>query len=190
MKHLKLVNEFLVASGRPAQLGQAVGIDHSLGSGAMTDFGPLAGGRLARPGGAGDRTGQSRRRRFEHRRQIAENRSGEGYRPTASAWRATFRRSTCGARLESGWSCPANGFSNWLRSQRPYAITTLRPTNNLILRAWSSTRIWSRTVPAVTDTPYSRRGTEEQRRQHRDNGWRPREPHPAEVAHDERRELS
>ncbi|HEX6757030.1 MAG TPA: ferritin-like domain-containing protein [Propionibacteriaceae bacterium] len=36
MKHLKLVNEFLVASGRPAQLGQAVGIDHSLGSGAMT----------------------------------------------------------------------------------------------------------------------------------------------------------
>ena len=41
MKHLKLVNEFLVASGRPAQLGQAVGIDHSLGSGAMTDFGPL-----------------------------------------------------------------------------------------------------------------------------------------------------
>jgi Ferritin-like len=32
MKHLKLVNEFLVASGRPAQLGQAVGIDHSLGS--------------------------------------------------------------------------------------------------------------------------------------------------------------
>jgi hypothetical protein len=41
MKHLKLVNEFLVASGRPAQLGQAVGIDHSLGSGAMTVFGPL-----------------------------------------------------------------------------------------------------------------------------------------------------
>jgi hypothetical protein len=41
MKHLKLVNEFLVASGRPAQLGQAVGIDHGLGSGAMTVFGPL-----------------------------------------------------------------------------------------------------------------------------------------------------
>jgi Ferritin-like len=41
MKHLKLVNELLVASGRPAQLGQAVGIDHSLGSGAMTVFGPL-----------------------------------------------------------------------------------------------------------------------------------------------------
>ena len=41
MKHLKLVNEFLVASGRPAQLGQAIGIDHSLGSGAMTIFGPL-----------------------------------------------------------------------------------------------------------------------------------------------------
>jgi hypothetical protein len=41
MRHLKLVNEFLVASGRPAQLGQAVGIDHSLGSGAMTVFGPL-----------------------------------------------------------------------------------------------------------------------------------------------------
>jgi hypothetical protein len=41
MKHLKLVNEFLVASGHPAQLGQAVGIDHGLGSGAMTVFGPL-----------------------------------------------------------------------------------------------------------------------------------------------------
>jgi hypothetical protein len=58
MRHLKLVNEFLVAAGRPAQLGQAVGIDHSLmngrersenqpqrraaiGSGAMTVFGPL-----------------------------------------------------------------------------------------------------------------------------------------------------
>jgi hypothetical protein len=41
MKHLKLVNEFLVASGRSAQLGQAVGIDHRLGSGAMTVFGPL-----------------------------------------------------------------------------------------------------------------------------------------------------
>jgi hypothetical protein len=41
MKHLKLVNEYLVASGRQAQLGQAVGIDHSLGSGAMTVFGPL-----------------------------------------------------------------------------------------------------------------------------------------------------
>ena len=41
MKHLKLVNELLVASGRPAQLDQAVGIDHSLGSGATTVFGPL-----------------------------------------------------------------------------------------------------------------------------------------------------
>jgi hypothetical protein len=30
-----------VSSGRPAQFGQAVGIDHSLGSGAMTVFGPL-----------------------------------------------------------------------------------------------------------------------------------------------------
>ena len=41
MRHLKLVNEFLVASGRPAQLGQAVVIDHGVGSGAMTVFGPL-----------------------------------------------------------------------------------------------------------------------------------------------------
>lgn len=32
MRHLKLINELLVASGRPAQLGQAVGVDHGLGA--------------------------------------------------------------------------------------------------------------------------------------------------------------
>lgn len=48
MSHLRRVNAVLTLAGKPPQLGRAVAIDHSLGSGAATIFGPLADTELQR----------------------------------------------------------------------------------------------------------------------------------------------